>query len=102
MIERYAFYKFKDEFQGAAAIDEVVRAMSDCLGNLPMVAAFSLGRPADEASAAAWDLALRVRFGGAAELAAYQADATHAKLVDEVLAPRLIVRKAWNFAVEGP
>ena len=100
MIERFAFVKLAPEH----ATDEMRRALAaqarETLRPLPGVVAITIGLPADEDSAKAWDLCVNVRFENLADAALYRAHPVHRKFVDEVIAPRSAARKGWSFSIE--
>ena len=100
MIERFAFVKLAPEH----ATDETRRALAaqarEILRPLPGVLSITIGLPADEDSAKAWDLCVNVRFANLADAANYRFHPVHRKFVDEVVAPRSAARKGWSFTVE--
>ena len=100
MIERFAFVKLAPEH----ANDETRRALAaqarESLRPLPGVVSITIGLPADDDSAKAWDLCVNVRFANLADAALYRAHPIHRKFVDEVIAPRSAARKGWTFSVE--
>ena len=97
MIERIVLVKLSE-----AAVAES-RAVADhsrgVLRSLPGVLAVDVGRPADEPTAANWDLAMVLRFETLDDVEAYRIHPDHRAYVDEFLAPRMKVIKAWNFEV---
>lgn len=97
MIERYHFLKLKPEHATPEGRDEVAARCRAVLPGLPGVQGVVVGTPADDESAAAWDVSIVVRFATLTDVATYRADATHRRFVDEVLAPRVEFKKAWNF-----
>jgi hypothetical protein len=99
MIERYHFLKLKPEFATPDGRSEVAARCRAVLPGLPGVQAVVVGIPADDESAAGWDLSIMVRFAVLADVARYRADPDHRRFVDSFLAPRVEFKKAWNFTV---
>jgi len=97
MIERYVFLKLKDEYATDDGRIEVAKKTQQVLGAMDMVEAVVVGIPADEASTAAWDLSARLQFASNEDLEKYVDDPAHKSYVEEFLAPRTEVVKAWNF-----
>lgn len=101
MIQRYVFLKLRDGAATPEVIDNIAgRAHAD-LPAVPGVQSVVVGRPADERSAAAWDLALAIAFDRQEDIEPYMSHPRHRAFVDEVLKPELEVIKAWDFAVDG-
>ena len=98
MIERYVFVRLKPEYATEAGRAEV-RERSQHLATIPGVLGVAIGAPADDDAAHAWDLSLVVRFAALADVDAYLDHAAHAAYYEAFLLPRLLVIKAWNFAV---
>jgi Stress responsive A/B Barrel Domain len=101
MIERFAFVKLTPEHGTDATRRSLARDALDTLRPLPGVVSITVGLPADDDSAKAWDLCINVRFASLADAAAYRAHPTHRRFVDEVIAPRSAARKGWTFEVES-
>ena len=99
MIERYVFIKLNDEHATAGGRDEVAAMAERVLPRLPGVVSVRIATPADAHAAGAWDLSLAVDFATVADADAYRAHPDHRRFVDEFLAPRLAVIKAWNMAL---
>lgn len=97
MIERIVLFKLKEEYCNDAARAEFAERTRKDLGALKDVRAVSVGIPADEASEASWDISIVVRFDSMDEVRAYISDPAHRAYVDQYAAPRIEVRKAWNF-----
>jgi hypothetical protein len=95
VIQRLVLLKLKD----SGTKEEVAAAALRDLPRVPGVRAVRVGRPAD-ADAAVWDLLLAVSFDRIEDVAVYQVDPLHRAFVEQVLTPRVEVRKAWNFAME--
>lgn len=53
--------------------------------------------PADAGAAAAWDLCLQLEFACLQDVQTYRDRPAHRHFVDVLLAPQLLVLKAWNF-----
>ena len=99
MIERYHFLKLKPEFAAPDRVHEVVARVRAVLPTVPGVLSVTAGEPADDEAAAGWHVSIVVRFATLADVATYRAHPTHRQFVDEVLAPRVEFKKAWNFDV---
>lgn len=100
MIQRIALYKLKDEFSNEEGRAEVVARARHDLGALDQVVSVAAGLPADAHALEGWDVCLLVLFESLDHFDAYVDDPAHRAFVDDFLAPRLAVRKAWNFAIE--
>lgn len=100
MIERYHFLKLKPEFRSDEHRRDTLTRVRAVLPTVPGVLSVTAGEPADEEAAAGWDVSIVVRFASLADVAPYRADPTHRRFVDEVLAPRVEFKKAWNFEVD--
>lgn len=98
MIERHHYFKLKDEFATDAGRRELSRAMRDTLAKIAGVEKVTTGLPADE-EAAVWDVALRVEFSSMEAFQRYRSDPAHRDFADNVVSPRVEVRKIWNFEV---
>jgi len=97
MIERIVLFKLKDQYSNEASRSEFAERTRADLGALKNVQAVSVGIPADEASEASWDISIVVRFETMDDLDRYIHDPDHRAYVDDFTAPRIQVRKAWNF-----
>jgi hypothetical protein len=99
VIHRYVFVKLVADCatdQGRAEVAEHART---ALAALPGVVEVAVGIPADGPSEKAWDLSIDVSFGSIADVEVYRMHPDHRAFVDEYLAPRMEVIKAWNFVV---
>ena len=98
VVDRFYFVKLvDDEVPARAAIAARVRAE---LGAVAGVDRVTVGVPADT-SAARWDLSIVIR---ADDLAAWQrlaADPRLIALLDDWLAAKAAVIKAWTFSIAG-
>lgn len=99
MIERYVYLKFKDEHANDASRREAAQACRELIAQVPGVLSVTAGIPADADCESKWDLSLVVRFANLADVEPYRVHPTHQKLIDDVLGPRKLVVKAWNFDV---
>jgi len=100
MVQRIALVKLTPDQatpEGRAAVAE--RAL-EALRPIPGVLAVTAGPPADEASAKSWDVLIMTRFATLADADAYRDHPEHRRFVDEFVAPRAAMRKAWSFEVE--
>jgi hypothetical protein len=97
MIERIVLFKLKDEYcNDASRADFAERTRAD-LAALKGVREVSVGVPADQASEGSWDISIVVRFESMDDVQRYIDDPMHRAYVDDYAAPRIQVRKAWNF-----
>jgi hypothetical protein len=99
MIDRYHFFKLVPACATPAGRAEVVARLREVLPAVPGVVSVTAGVPADADGEAAWDVSLVVRFRSLADAAAYRAHPVHRRFADEYMAPRIEVKKAWNFEV---
>jgi hypothetical protein len=97
MIERIVLYKLKDEYCHDSARAEIVEQTRASLGALKSVRRVTVGVPADQPSAASWDIGIVVEFDSMDDLETYMADPAHRAYVDGYASLRVEVRKAWNF-----
>jgi hypothetical protein len=97
MIDRYVFVRLKKEH--AAERQEIADHSARILAALPGVVRVTAGTPADAPAEAAWDLSIVLRFASVDDVEPYRVHPEHRRYVDEYLAPRTEVIKAWNFAV---
>ena len=98
MIERHVYVKLKDEHATDEARSQAVERTRE-LASIPGVLSVSVGTPADLSSLAAWDFCIRLEFESIEAVEAYRVHPDHQRYLDEFLAPRADVRKAWNFEV---
>ena len=98
-IDRYVFVRLNKEH--AAEREEVAAHTARILATLPGVVQVTTGTPADEHADAAWDVSIVVRFASIDDVEPYRVHPEHRRYVDEYLAPRMDVIKAWNFAVNA-
>ena len=96
MIERYVFIKLREDHSSPAGRAEVVAEAERALSELPGVISMTAGLPADDHARAAWDVSLALRFSTLADADAYRHHPDHRRFVDDFLAPRLAVIKAWS------
>jgi hypothetical protein len=97
MIERVVMLKLKDELANEAGRSEVAAFSVVALREVPGVVDVVARVPADEASAASWDLMLRVGFASVVDVERYVDHPVHVRFVEDYLKPRITFRKAWNF-----
>jgi hypothetical protein len=98
MIVRHVFVKLKPEFEGEAALAEVMER-SRRLAAIDGVRALWVAKPADAGAEAAWDLSLSLQFDALEDVARYLADPGHDAYYEAFLEPQIHVIKAWNFEV---
>jgi hypothetical protein len=99
MIERYVFIRLEDPHATPAGRAAVVAETLRVLPALPGVLSVAVGTPADDDSARAWDVSIVVRFARVEDIDGYAEHPDHVVYVDDFLAPRMKVIKAWNFQV---
>ena len=92
MVNRFVFVKLKDPADRGLVASNAKSAFAA----IEVVKGFDILTPAD-AGAEVWDLCFRVEFDGLADVATYIDDPLHTAFVDETLATRAEVKKAWNF-----
>ena len=99
MVERYVFLKLSDEQANATGREAIRAEVQRVFPGLPGVRAARVGFPADDVAKAAWDVVLVVTFDRVEDVPAYVVAPAHKAFVDEFLAPRVVMKKAWNFDV---
>lgn len=99
MIERHHYFRLKEAHATPEGRADTAKRCIDALARLPEVREMTVGLPADEHAEAAWDLTIRMRFDNLGDIDAYRANPDHRKFVDEVLGPRIDVKKIWNFTI---
>jgi hypothetical protein len=99
MIDRFVFVRLKEEYASERAAIAAYSAQT--LRALPGVVQVTVGTPADAHAEAAWDLSIRVRFAALDDVEPYRMSPAHRRYVDEYLAPRMAVIKAWSFQVDA-
>lgn len=99
MIERHHYFRLKEAHATPEGRADTARRSLDALSKLPGVLAMTVGLPADDHAEAAWDLTITMRFASLDDIETYRADPDHRKFVDEVLGPRIDVKKIWNFTI---
>lgn len=97
MIHRIVLFKLKEAYANEAGRAAVVAKSREMLPGVPGVVEVVAGVPADERSRRDWDLCLQVRFASLEDVAPYLSHPDHRAYVDDFLADRLEVIKAWNF-----
>lgn len=97
MIQRTVLFKLQESHGAGEARDALAAQGKEALAALPMVRGVEVAIPSDPESSRSWDLGFFVRFDSMADVEAYAQHPDHRALVDEVLAPRTVVVKAWNF-----
>ena len=93
MVERIMLFKLNDPTEREA----LAGAALDLLSRLPDVEEISVGLPADPASAKSWDLSVVLGFANAALLDKVLAGAPFESFLDQTMAGRYAVLKAWSF-----
>jgi hypothetical protein len=96
-IDRYVFVKLAAEYSTPGARQEVAAHTREALVAVPGLQGVRVGVPADAAATASWDLSIVATFERIEDVAPYLVHPLHRAYVDEYLAPRTVVIKAWNF-----
>lgn len=99
MIERYVFLRFNEEYATPEGRQEAAEHSRSVLPTIPGVVSVRVGTPADDTSDGRWDLALVIGFASLDDVEPYRVHPIHMSFVNDFLASRVIVRKAWNFEV---
>jgi len=99
MIERYVFLKLKDDHATAQGRRAVIEHTRRVLASIPQVVRARVGEPADDAAGGSWDVSLAITFASIEDVEPYRVHPEHRRYVDEFLAPRLEILKAWSFAI---
>lgn len=99
MIERIVLLKLKPEC--AAEVSAICARTEEALEKLPQVREIEASPAAEDRTAGAWDLCIRLRFDSLDDVAAYLPHPAHRLLVDEYLKPRVEKLKAFNFALSN-
>jgi hypothetical protein len=102
MIERVVLFKLDGEWTEPARRAEVAAESRARLGRCLGVRALSIGVPADPAAEKSWDLSIVLRFDDLAAYERFRDDPTHRAYVDEYIAPKMELVKAWNFETLAP
>lgn len=98
-MTRIVLIKLLDEHAHDAGRAEVVRSALEALAPLPGVTHVRAGPPADESSAASWDVAIEITLEGPEVYDTYAKDTAHLTWLREFLSPRAACKKAWNFSL---
>jgi hypothetical protein len=97
MIERVHLLKLKSAHATPRSRREVVDRTLAVLPSVPGVLGVTAGTSADEESQKSWDVFIVVRFASLADVEPYRVHPEHRRFVDEFLAPRVEMKKGWNF-----
>lgn len=95
-IHRHVYIRLRPEARSGNEFEAVCEGARS-LRSLAEVRGLRVLRPADTGAQAAWDLCLHLEFARLEDVAAYREHPDHRHFVDDLLAPRLLVLKAWNF-----
>ena len=98
MVERYVFIKLRQEHASDAGRSEVAER-SLALASIAGVTSVRVGWPADEAAMGSWDVSIVLSFENLEDIEPYRTHPDHRSFVDDFLASRMEVIKAWNFRV---
>lgn len=94
-VLRHVYLRLKPEHRDGSAFEAVLRAALR-LDEQAQVEDVQLLIPADEPARAAWDLCLQLRFASLEDAQAHGSEPGYRRFVDEFLAPRVLIVKAWN------
>ena len=97
MVERIMLFKLHDPSQREA----LAGATRELLSRVPDVEEVSIGLPADPASEKSWDLSIVLGFANAALLDKVLTSAVFERFLEETMAGRCAVMKAWSFERVG-
>ena len=97
MIERVVFIKLEDAYLAPETVSEIAQHSAEVLSRLPGVRNIQVMRPAESATAQAWDLKFSLEFDTLEAIEKYTVHPDHRNYVDQYLRPRIAVIKAWNF-----
>jgi hypothetical protein len=100
MIERFVFIKLKEASE--ADRERLVADTLRLFSAIPQVETVRAGAPADETARAAWDLVIVMGFRQLDDIDGYRVSPPHVEFIENVLADRKEVLKAWNFEVKSP
>ena len=93
MVERIMLFKLNDPAEREALASAALALLS----RLPEVEELSVGLPADPASAKSWDLSIVLGFANAELLEKVLTSALFESFLEETMADRYVVLKAWSF-----
>ena len=99
MVERYVFLKLVASEATEAGRAAIRAEVERVFPGLPGVRSVRVGQACDERALAAWDLVLIIGFDRVEDVPGYLVSPPHPAFVDAFLAPRVEVKKAWNFDV---
>jgi len=99
MIERYVFIKLNAEHATDAGRAAVAAHTREVFPTIPGAAGVRVGIPADESALRSWDISIAVQFASAGDVEPYRQHPIHLAYVNEFLAERKEVLKAWSFDV---
>ncbi len=97
MIERIVLFKLRNEHATPEQRDEIARETRSRLARCAGVRGISVGMPADEATEKSWDLSVVLHFHALDDVDAFLQDVAQRDYLDDFMAPRMEVVKAWNF-----
>ena len=99
MILRTVFVKLRDDLCTPEGRAEFSAASQAALSAIPGVITAECGPAADDSSAAAWDVALQIRFEDMDAVETYRTHPLHLSYLDEVMKPAAVFKKVWNFSI---
>ncbi len=99
MIQRIVMFRLKEEHRNEEARAAFAERTRNDLDALSQTRGVTVGVPADEKTAASWDIVITVLFDSMEDVRAYIVDPAHRAYVDGYATPKIEVRKAWNFEI---
>lgn len=97
MVERLVLVKLDNANATPDGRREIADYSERVLADVPGVKEVHVCAPADDRTAASWDLALKVRFDRVEDIEPYLAHPAHRAYVDEYLSPKMVTIRGWNF-----
>jgi len=101
MILRTVFVKLHDEWANDRGRSAVASHSQNTLAALPGVVKVTIGTPADEQCATAWDLVFHVHFDRFEDVEPYRVHPDHLTFLNDYLSPKAVVKKVWNFNMDA-
>ena len=100
MVEAHIYVRFKPEAQNEESRSEFARRCQT-LVSIPEVQRVRVGTPADDRSAAAWDICLVIELDTAQAAATLSTHPIYKSLLDPHDTPQLAISKEWNFQMQA-
>ena len=99
MIQRIVMFRLKEEHRNEAAREAFAERTRNDLDALSQTRGVTVGVPADDKTAASWDIVITVLFDSMEDVHAYIPDPDHRKYVEGYAMPKIEARKAWNVEI---